>query len=121
MASGSYMHQAALYSHDDCHYLHLFCSVSVVVLNKIVFLTIGALFITEVFVFIPFQVDLEHNHYRSFQGLTCLMQISTRTEDFIVDTLKLRNYLGEYLREPFQDATKRKVQDTHSISVLFHV
>lgn len=52
---------------------------------------------------------MEHNHYRSFQGLTCLMQISTRTEDFIVDTLKLRNYLGETLREVFQDPTKKKV------------
>ncbi|KAF8672592.1 hypothetical protein HU200_049279 [Digitaria exilis] len=56
-----------------------------------------------------FAVDLEHNHYRSFQGLTCLMQISTRTEDFIVDTLKLRKYLGDYLREFFRDPTKRKV------------
>lgn len=56
-----------------------------------------------------FAVDLEHNHYRSFQGLTCLMQISTRTEDFIVDTLKLRKYLGENLREVFQDPTKKKV------------
>ncbi|KAJ1295468.1 hypothetical protein BS78_01G226800 [Paspalum vaginatum] len=56
-----------------------------------------------------FAVDLEHNHYRSFQGLTCLMQISTRTEDFIVDTLKLRKYLGDYLRDFFRDPTKRKV------------
>ncbi|CAN6318355.1 unnamed protein product [Urochloa humidicola] len=56
-----------------------------------------------------FAVDLEHNHYRTFQGLTCLMQISTRTEDFIVDTLKLRKYLGDYLREFFKDPTKRKV------------
>ncbi|OEL38949.1 Protein RRP6-like 2 [Dichanthelium oligosanthes] len=56
-----------------------------------------------------FAVDLEHNQYRSFQGLTCLMQISTRTEDFIVDTLKLRIYVGLYLQEPFKDPTKRKV------------
>ncbi|CAM0145786.1 unnamed protein product [Urochloa decumbens] len=56
-----------------------------------------------------FAVDLEHNHYRTFQGLTCLMQISTRTEDFIVDTLKLRKYLGDYLRDFFKDPTKRKV------------
>lgn len=53
---------------------------------------------------------MEHNHYRTFQGLTCLMQISTRTEDFIVDTLKLRKYLGDYLREFFRDPTKKKVQ-----------
>jgi exosome complex exonuclease RRP6 len=37
------------------------------------------------------------------------MQISTRTEDFIVDTLKLRKYLGDYLREIFKDPTKKKV------------
>ncbi|KAI3523083.1 hypothetical protein L1887_01139 [Cichorium endivia] len=55
-----------------------------------------------------FAVDLEHNQYRSFQGLTCLMQISTRTEDFIVDTLKLRVHIGPYMREIFKDPTKRK-------------
>ena len=37
------------------------------------------------------------------------MQISTRTEDFIVDTLKLRIHVGPYLREVFKDPTKRKV------------
>ncbi|KAL4607149.1 hypothetical protein ACB092_09G153700 [Castanea dentata] len=56
-----------------------------------------------------FAVDLEHNQYRSFQGLTCLMQISTRTEDFVVDTLKLRIHIGPYLREVFKDPTKKKV------------
>ncbi|KAJ3156103.1 exosome nuclease subunit [Geranomyces michiganensis] len=38
-------------------------------------------------------VDLEHHHYRSFQGFTCLMQISTRDEDFLIDTLALRSKL----------------------------
>ncbi|KAG5028558.1 hypothetical protein JHK87_012072 [Glycine soja] len=56
-----------------------------------------------------FAVDLEHNQYRTFQGLTCLMQISTRTEDFIVDTLKLHSSIGPYLREVFKDPSKRKV------------
>lgn len=56
-----------------------------------------------------FAVDLEHNQYRSFQGLTCLMQISTRTEDFVVDTLKLRVQIGPHLRAVFKDPTKRKV------------
>nr|KYP70097.1 Exosome component 10 [Cajanus cajan] len=56
-----------------------------------------------------FAVDLEHNQYRSFQGLTCLMQISTRNEDFIIDTLKVRNHVGPYLREVFKDPTKKKV------------
>ncbi|KAA8518370.1 hypothetical protein F0562_015747 [Nyssa sinensis] len=56
-----------------------------------------------------FAVDLEHNQYRSFQGLTCLMQISTRTEDFVVDTLKLRIHIGPHLREVFKDPNKKKV------------
>lgn len=35
-------------------------------------------------------VDLEHHDFYSFLGFTCLMQISTRTDDYIVDCLKLR-------------------------------
>ena len=38
-------------------------------------------------------IDLEHHSYRSFLGFTCLMQISTRQADFIVDTLELRDEL----------------------------
>lgn len=56
-----------------------------------------------------FAIDLEHNQYRSFQGLTCLMQISTRTEDFVVDTLKLRIHIGPHLRDIFKDHSKKKV------------
>lgn len=37
------------------------------------------------------------------------MQISTRTEDYIVDTFKLRVHIGPYLREIFKDPKKRKV------------
>ncbi|CAO3672354.1 unnamed protein product [Umbelopsis ramanniana] len=40
-----------------------------------------------------FAVDLEHHDYRSFQGFVCLMQISTRDEDFIVDPLEVRDKL----------------------------
>ncbi len=40
-----------------------------------------------------FAVDLEHHSYRSYQGFTCLMQISTRTEDFLVDTLEMRHQI----------------------------
>eukprot|EP00750_Incisomonas_marina_P028406 INCI6706.1.p1 GENE.INCI6706.1~~INCI6706.1.p1 ORF type:complete len:1042 (-),score=174.53 INCI6706.1:1639-4764(-) len=35
-------------------------------------------------------VDLEHHSYRSFLGFVCLMQVSTRSRDFLVDTLALR-------------------------------
>uniref|UniRef100_A0ACB8EFA7 Exosome component 10 n=1 Tax=Sphaerodactylus townsendi TaxID=933632 RepID=A0ACB8EFA7_9SAUR len=49
-----------------------------------------------------------HHSYRSFLGLTCLMQISTRTEDFIVDTLELRSDLY-ILNETFTDPAIVKV------------
>eukprot|EP00796_Vickermania_ingenoplastis_P007336 gene7336-5170_t len=35
-------------------------------------------------------VDLEHHDFYSFLGFTCLMQISTRTADYIIDCIKLR-------------------------------
>ncbi|XP_006866453.1 PREDICTED: exosome component 10 isoform X2 [Chrysochloris asiatica] len=55
-----------------------------------------------------FAVDLEHHSYRSFLGLTCLMQISTRTEDFLVDTLELRSDMY-ILNESFTDPAIVKV------------
>ncbi|KAH6931823.1 hypothetical protein HPB50_000888 [Hyalomma asiaticum] len=53
-------------------------------------------------------VDLEHHSYRSFQGFTCLMQISTRTQDYIVDTLALRHEM-QILNEVFADPKIIKV------------
>lgn len=38
-------------------------------------------------------IDLEHHSFRSYQGFTCLMQLSTRHEDFIVDTIALRHHM----------------------------
>ncbi|XP_063804754.1 exosome complex component 10 isoform X2 [Pseudophryne corroboree] len=55
-----------------------------------------------------FAVDLEHHSYRSFLGLTCLMQISTRTDDYIIDTLELRSDLY-ILNESFTDPAIVKV------------
>lgn len=55
-----------------------------------------------------FAVDLEHHSYRSFLGLTCLMQISTREEDFIIDTIELRGELY-ILNEAFSDPAIVKV------------
>jgi exosome complex exonuclease RRP6 len=37
------------------------------------------------------------------------MQISTRTEDYIVDIFKLWDHIGPYLRELFKDPKKKKV------------
>ena len=53
-------------------------------------------------------VDLEHHSYRSFSGFLCLMQISTRTEDFVIDTLALRDELEE-LNEVFTNPRIVKV------------
>ncbi|EFJ27175.1 hypothetical protein SELMODRAFT_95804, partial [Selaginella moellendorffii] len=54
-------------------------------------------------------VDLENHHYRSFQGFVCLMQVSTRSQDFIVDTLVLRSHIGPVLRSVFANPSIRKV------------
>lgn len=53
-------------------------------------------------------IDLEHHSYRTFQGITCLMQISTRTVDYIVDTLALRDEL-HVLNAVFTDPRVVKV------------
>ena len=45
---------------------------------------------------------------RSYYGFVCLMQISTREEDWIVDTLALREELEE-LNEVFTDPSIIKV------------
>lgn len=38
-------------------------------------------------------VDTENHSYRSFQGFICLIQISTREEDFVIDAIALRAHL----------------------------
>ncbi|KAL0960894.1 hypothetical protein HGRIS_005903 [Hohenbuehelia grisea] len=53
-------------------------------------------------------VDLEHHNYRTYGGFVCLMQLSTREEDWIVDTLMLREELTE-LNEVFTDPKIVKV------------
>lgn len=64
-------------------------------------------------------VDLEHNQYRSFQGLTCLMQISTRAEDFVVDTLILRKYIGPCLKHIFANPAIKKVMHGADRDILW--
>lgn len=53
-------------------------------------------------------VDVEHHSYRTFQGITCLLQLSTRTKDYIVDALALREDLHE-LNEVFANPKICKV------------
>ena len=54
-------------------------------------------------------LSLPQNHsYRSFQGFVCLMQISTRRHDYIIDTLELRHAMHRLL-DPFTDPRIVKV------------
>lgn len=53
-------------------------------------------------------IDLEHHSYRTFQGITCLMQISTVDADYIIDTLALRSELHQ-LNEIFTKPSILKV------------
>jgi len=56
-------------------------------------------------------LDLEHHSYRSFAGFLCLMQISTREEDWVVDLLPLREEVAE-LNEVFTDPSIIKASTT---------
>lgn len=47
---------------------------------------------------IELAVDLEHHSYRTFQGITCLMQLSTRSKNYIIDTIALRRYMNELIK-----------------------
>ncbi|CAH8509247.1 unnamed protein product [Heterobilharzia americana] len=53
-------------------------------------------------------VDLEHHNYRTFLGITCLIQISTLDTDYIIDALTLRDHLS-ILNEVFTDPKIVKV------------
>lgn len=53
-------------------------------------------------------VDLEHHDYRTYYGLVCLMQVSSRERDWIVDTLALRDQL-QPLNEVFANPMIVKV------------
>ncbi|KAJ3328860.1 Exosome component 10 [Blyttiomyces sp. JEL0837] len=53
-------------------------------------------------------VDLENHDFRSFQGFCCLIQISTRTQDFVIDALALRAHL-HLLNKCFTDPNIVKV------------
>ena len=53
-------------------------------------------------------IDLESHSYRTYRGFVCLMQISTREEDFLVDTIELRSSL-HVLNETFTNPRITKV------------
>lgn len=63
-------------------------------------------------------IDLEHHSDRSYIGFVCLMQISTREKDWIVDTLKLREEL-QCLNEVFADPQIVKVLHGASMDIIW--
>lgn len=58
--------------------------------------------LAEIRPFKQLAVDVEHHSYRTFQGITCLVQISTREKDYIFDALELRDEMY-ILNEVFTD------------------
>ncbi len=55
-------------------------------------------------------VDLEHHETRTYGGLVCLMQISTREKDWIIDTLKPWREDLQVLNDVFADPHILKVR-----------
>ncbi|KAL5285138.1 EXOSC10 family protein [Megaselia abdita] len=53
-------------------------------------------------------IDVEHHSYRTFQGITCLLQVSTPVKDYIFDTIELREDL-HVLNEVFTDTKILKI------------
>jgi len=54
-------------------------------------------------------IDLEAHSMRSYQGILCLMQVSTRVKDFIVDLISLREHIGDAFRSIMDDPSKIKI------------
>lgn len=65
-----------------------------------------------------FAIDLEAHSYRSYQGFTCLMQVSTRAEDFLIDVLALRAHMS-LLAAPFANPSIVKVLHGADFDVLW--
>ncbi|TKY87592.1 hypothetical protein EX895_003606 [Sporisorium graminicola] len=65
-------------------------------------------------------IDLEHHSYRTYQGIVCLMQLSTRWGDWIIDTLsdEVREH-AELLNSAFTDPNKVKVLHGANHDVLW--
>ncbi|THD23821.1 Exosome component 10 [Fasciola hepatica] len=53
-------------------------------------------------------VDLEHHSFRTYLGMTCLIQITTSSKDYIIDALALRDHLVQ-LNEVFTNPDIVKV------------
>ncbi|OJD18535.1 hypothetical protein AJ78_01451 [Emergomyces pasteurianus Ep9510] len=64
-------------------------------------------------------LDLEHHDAHSYHGLVCLMQISTREKDWIVDTLRPWREELQVLNEVFTDPRILKVLHGSTMDVIW--
>ncbi|KAL2415452.1 Exosome complex exonuclease RRP6 [Exophiala dermatitidis] len=64
-------------------------------------------------------IDLEHNDQRSYVGMVCLMQISTRDKDWIIDTLKPWRENLQILNEVFADPKILKVFHGSNMDIIW--
>lgn len=55
-----------------------------------------------------FAVDVEHHSYRTFLGLTCLLQVSTYDQDYIIDPFPIWAEMWR-LNEPFTNSQILKI------------
>ncbi|KAA0194296.1 Exosome component 10 [Fasciolopsis buskii] len=53
-------------------------------------------------------VDLEHHNFRTYLGMTCLIQITTPSKDYVIDALALRDHLVQ-LNEVFTNPNIVKI------------
>lgn len=63
-------------------------------------------------------IDLEAHSRESFQGLTCLIQISTRKKDYILDCIKLRSKM-HLLNKTFTDCRILKILHGSDYDILW--
>jgi exosome complex exonuclease RRP6 len=56
-------------------------------------------------------IDLEAHGYRAYESFACLMQLSTRTTDYLIDVLALRSDV-HVLNDAFTDPSKVKVRSS---------
>ena len=54
-------------------------------------------------------VDLENHSYYSYYGFCCLIQISTRKNDYLIDAIALRDYIKPSLGPIFEDPNILKI------------
>ncbi|OTF81956.1 exosome component 10-like protein [Euroglyphus maynei] len=63
-------------------------------------------------------IDLEHHSFRSYQGLTCLLQISTDDTDYIIDVFPLWNDM-QMLNEIFTLPSILKVFHSSTFDIIW--